>query len=65
MCTDSKILFDVLIYITSRNEKRLLIDLKGLRETEDSQDVEKLVWIGSEKTTAHGLTEKGKCGALE
>lgn len=64
MCTDSKCLFDLLIGITLRTEKRLIINLKGLREAYEVREVNEMLWITSEKNPADGFKKKGNFDAL-
>lgn len=64
MCTDSKSLFHLLVGITPPTEKRLLRDLKGLREAYEVREIDETIWIPSENNPADGLTKNKNCDAL-
>ncbi len=62
--TDSRTLFDSIVTLRSMTEKRLLIDIAGLREAYSKGDLSNLGWIRSEYNIADALTKEKKESAL-
>lgn len=60
--TDSKQSFDVVTRSTHPTEKRLLIDIAGLRESYDRREISGLGLVTTENNMADAMT-KVKCGA--
>lgn len=65
VCTDSKSLYDMLVGLKSTTEKRLLIDLAGLREAYEMREIDEIIWIPSECNPADALTKKDPCVAMD
>ena len=57
MCTDSKTLFDVVTKNTTTTEKRLMIDIKAVRESYERMELSDVAWIRSENNPADALTK--------
>ena len=55
--TDSKTLFDSIVTLCSMTEKRLLIDIAGLREAYRNGELSNLGWIRSGNNPADALTK--------
>jgi len=62
--TDSKTLFDSIVSLSSMTEKRLLIDIYGIRQAYRNGEIEQLGWIRSKQNPSDALTKDVKCGAL-
>eukprot|EP00170_Pyropia_yezoensis_P006154 contig_25038_g6173 len=60
--TDSKQVFDVITRATHPTEKRLLIDVAGLRESYKRREVSNLGLVTTENNMADAMT-KLKCGS--
>lgn len=57
MFTDSKTLFDVITKNTTTTEKRLMIDIKAVRESYERMELSDVAWIRSENNPADALTK--------
>jgi len=57
MYTDSKSLYDSLVSLNTVTEKRLLIDLRVLRESYERRELADVFWIPAEQNPADGLTK--------
>lgn len=64
MFTDSKSLFDVLTKCSITTEKRLMIDIKTVREAYDRQEVSDVGFLRSEFKAADTFTKVGHNKAL-
>ncbi len=42
-----------------------MIDIKGVREAYEAEEISNVGWVRSEDNPADGLTKRGRCGALE
>ena len=62
--TDSKTLFDSIVTLCSMTEKRLLIDIAGLREAYRNRELSNLGWVRSGNNVADALTKDKKDSAL-
>ena len=62
--TDSKSLYDALVTINTTTEKRLLIDLKVIREAYELKEVAEICWIPTDQNPADGLTKEKPNQAL-
>ena len=58
--TDSKSLYDSLVSLNSVTEKRLLIDLKVIREAYEHREVAEVFWIPGSQNPADALTKATK-----
>lgn len=65
ICTDSKCLYDMLISLNKTTEKRLLIDLQGLREVYELREIDEILLIPSEENPADSLTKSIDSNALQ
>lgn len=65
LCTDSKILYEPLLGLKPSKEKRLLIDLAGLREAYELREISQIVWVSSHLNPTDGLTNQGVCAPLQ
>lgn len=63
--TDSKSLFDGLVNIGTTTEKRLLIDLRMMREAYEQRELTEIVWIPSEQNPADAMTKESPSPALD
>jgi hypothetical protein len=55
--TDSKTVFDCVTKLIPTSEKRLLIDLYGLRQSYERRELDALSWISGEHNPADALTK--------
>ena len=62
--TDSKSLFDVITQCKTMAEKRLMIDIKGVRQAFDSEEITNVGLVASEHNPADAMTKITKCEAL-
>lgn len=62
--TDSKCLFDSLISLNTTSEKRLMIDLSGLRQCYERREITEVLWIPGEQNPADVMTKDVNCLAL-
>lgn len=64
MFTDSKSVFDVITLNTTTSEKRLMVDIRAIREAYDRMDIDAVAWIRSELKTADYLPKVKENGVL-
>lgn len=57
MYTDSNCFFDVITKNTTTTEKRLMIDVQGMREAYERMEVSDIAWIASQANPADALTK--------
>lgn len=62
--TDSKSLFDCLTNINSTAEKRLLIDLRMLRQCYERREITEVFWIPTSQNPSDAFTKLSSCSAL-
>lgn len=65
LATDSRLLFELIIGLASTTEKRLLIDLTGLRDAYELRELGEIYWVKSQDNPSDGLTKLGPCEALQ
>lgn len=63
--TDSKCLFDVITKHTTTTEKRLMIDIKAVREAYERMEISDVGWIRSKDNPADALTKLTENAVLE
>ena len=64
MLTDSKSLFDIITKCCGTTEKRLLIELKDVREAYEKIEISDLAFVRSGNNTADAITKKNPNSAL-
>jgi hypothetical protein len=62
--TDSGTLFDAVTTLCSMTEKRLLIDIAGLRRAYRTGELSNIAWIRTQFNIADALTKHAPCDAL-
>lgn len=62
--TDSKCLFDGIMGFNATSEKRLLIDLRMLREAYEMREIAEVIWIPSGENPADAMTKDAPCAAM-
>ena len=62
--TDSKSLFDCITTLNTTEEKRLMIDIMGLRESYERREIDEIRWIDGTCNPADALTKHAPCHAL-
>ncbi|KAI1008166.1 hypothetical protein K3495_g77 [Podosphaera aphanis] len=65
VCIDSFSLFECLVKLGTTREKRLMIDLKALRQAYERREIAEIIWITGESNPADALTKYGGNQALE
>ena len=65
MMTDSRSLFDVIVRNSNTSERRLMIDIKDVRESYESQKISNVGFVRSEDNPADAFTKSKHCDALE
>lgn len=65
VCTDSYSLYECLVKLGSTNEKRLMIDLMGLRQSYERREISEIRWIHGEDNPADAMTKAVPNKALE
>lgn len=64
LCTDSYSLYDCLIKLGSTAEKRLMIDIMGLRQSYERREIDEVRWIDGTCNPADAMTKDKACPAL-
>ena len=57
VCTDSYSLNECLVKLGSTTEKRLMVDLMGLRESYERRELADVFWIPAPQNPADGMTK--------
>ena len=57
LCTDSYSLYQCLIQLGTTNEKRLMIDIMGLRQSYENREIHEVRWIDSNSNPADAMTK--------
>ncbi|KAL3420591.1 hypothetical protein PVAG01_07036 [Phlyctema vagabunda] len=65
ICTDSFSLYDCLIKLSTTIEKRLMIDIMGLRQSYERREIREIRWIDGKSNPADALTKDLPCTALK
>lgn len=65
MYADSKSLFDGIVERNATTKKRLLIDLRVLRESYEMRELTNIVWILSAQNPADAMTKDAPSSALQ
>ena len=65
MFTDCKSLFDIITKCSGTTEKRLLIDIKSVREAYDDFEISDVGFVRSENNPADGFTKVKPNSALQ
>jgi hypothetical protein len=64
LCTDSKSLYNCLVWLGTMQEKRLMIDVMCLRQAYKQRQVTKVKWIDGDTNPADAMTKGKPCTAL-
>lgn len=65
LCTDSYSLYDCVTKLGSTAEKRLMIDLMGLRQSYERREIDEIRWIDGACNPADAMTKDRARGALK
>jgi hypothetical protein len=65
VCTDSYSLYECLVKLGSTTEKRLMVDLMGLRESYERREIDEIRWINGADNPADAMTKSLPNRALE
>ena len=65
LCTDSYSLYQCLVQLGTTNEKRLMIDIMGLRQSYEIREINEIRWIHGEDNPADAMTKATPNKALE
>ena len=65
MLTDSRSLFDVIVKNSTTSERRLMIDIKDVRESYEHQLISNVGFVRSEDNPADAFTKPKHCDALQ
>ena len=65
ICTDSYSLYDCMIRLNTTAEKRLMIDIMGLRQSYERHEIEEIRWIDGTCNPADAMTKDRPCAALK
>lgn len=63
--TDSRPLFDCLVKLRIKQEKRLMIDIMFLRKAYEKQEIAQTCWIDGNSYSADSMVESRFCNALK
>ena len=65
LCTDSYSLYECLVKMGTTIEKRLMIDIMGLRESYEGKEIDEVRWIQGDGNPADAMTKASPNRALE
>jgi len=65
LCTDSYSLYQCLVQLGTTSEKRLMIDVMGLRQSYESREIDEIRWICGKDNPADAMTKVSPNHALE
>ena len=65
LCTDSKSLYQCLVQLGTTTEKRLMIDVMGLRQSYERREIDEIRWINGHDNPADAMTKATPNQALE
>jgi hypothetical protein len=65
LCTDSKSLYDCLVLLGTTLEKRLMIDVMGLRQAYERRLITDIKWVDGKSNPADAMTKSKPCEALQ
>ena len=65
LCTDSYSLYDCIIRLGTTAEKRLMIDIMGLRQSYERREIDEVRWIDGNCNPADAMTKEKACQALK
>lgn len=65
VCTDSKSLFECLVKLRTTQEKRLMIDIRSLRESYERRQIAEIIWIKGNSNPTDAMTKSKTCQALK
>lgn len=63
--TDSKSLHDGIVGLNATTEKRLLIDLRMLRESYELRELKNIAWISSSRNPAEAMTKESHSPGMD
>lgn len=61
LCTDSYSLYDCIIRLGTTAEKRLMIDIMGLRQSYENREINEVRWIDGSCNPADAMTKERPC----
>jgi hypothetical protein len=65
LCTDSYSLYDYITKLSTTAEKRLIIDIIGLRQSYKRREINEIRWIDGKDNPADIMTKDKPCLALK
>ena len=65
LCTDSYSLYDCMTKLGTTAEKRLMIDIIGLRQSYERREINEIRWIDGNDNPADAMTKDKPCLALK
>jgi hypothetical protein len=65
VCSDSKLLYNCLVKLSTTNEKRLIINIMSLRESYERREITEVRWINSKDNPADACIKRTPNLALE
>jgi hypothetical protein len=64
LCTDSYSLYDCMTKLGTTAEKRLMIDIMGLRQSYERREISEIRWINGDDNPADAMTKDVEWGDL-